>query len=214
MLLIDLDDTIIDRSGAFAQWAHRFAASQAGTTQDGDWIIAQDNGGNLPRIDLARAIKNHFNLLDSPEELLAGPMTEHLGSVCVFDGVFERLEQFRSLGWSIVVVTNGMTDRQLAKIESIGLGRYIDGVVVSQSSGAAKPAPKIFDDALALVPHSNVVWMVGDNGVADILGGNQRGFSTAWISLGRTWDFEHSPTFTAETTSQALDQILKTAATN
>jgi putative hydrolase of the HAD superfamily len=41
LLLVDLDDTLIDRNGAFTRWAKAFTTTQ----EDAEWLIAADRGG-------------------------------------------------------------------------------------------------------------------------------------------------------------------------
>jgi FMN phosphatase YigB (HAD superfamily) len=37
LLLVDLDNTLIDRAGAFARWAHEFVSVQHGSLVDVQW---------------------------------------------------------------------------------------------------------------------------------------------------------------------------------
>lgn len=209
LLLIDLDDTLIGRTDAFERWAREFAAANGGSAEDALWIVEQDRGGYCPRVELAALLKERFTLPQSVDEVLNSSMAAHLEQVRLFPGVADMLGRFRTAGWSIVIVTNGLTERQLIKYRHVGLESLVDGVVVSQAAGSSKPDSKIFDDALELVPHSDVVWMVGDNATADVLGGLRKGFSTAWISLGREPNFDYEATIVADSTVEALARILE-----
>jgi hypothetical protein len=42
LLLIDLDNTLIDRTGAFKGWAVEYVTTLGGDSADAEWIIAAD----------------------------------------------------------------------------------------------------------------------------------------------------------------------------
>lgn len=213
LLLIDLDDTLVDRTSAFGAWANEFATAHGGDVTDALWIVENDRGGYRPRTELAGAIKERFALPEAVPEVLESIMGEHLKKVELYEGVAGLLQEFRTRGAHIIVVTNGVTSRQLIKYRQVGLDQLTDGVVVSEAVGHAKPHPAIFDAALALVERDNDVWMIGDNSIADIKGGNDQGFRTAWISHGREWTEPHSPTISAVTPAEALSAVLESFGT-
>ncbi len=53
LLLADLDNTLIDRAGAFSRWAREFAAAHAGSQADAQWLVAADRDGLESRERLA-----------------------------------------------------------------------------------------------------------------------------------------------------------------
>jgi putative hydrolase of the HAD superfamily len=44
LLLVDLDNTLIDRAGAVDRWAREFAAAHGGDTGDAAWLVTADAG--------------------------------------------------------------------------------------------------------------------------------------------------------------------------
>jgi hypothetical protein len=52
-LLVDLDNTLIDRAGAFARWAREFTSARGGSAADAAWLVAADRDGLEPRERLA-----------------------------------------------------------------------------------------------------------------------------------------------------------------
>jgi putative hydrolase of the HAD superfamily len=71
LLLVDLDNTLIDRSAAFGRWAREFASARGGSTADAHWLVAADREGLEPRERLAAIISERFGLDDRTEaELL------------------------------------------------------------------------------------------------------------------------------------------------
>ena len=56
LLLVDLDNTLIDRAGAFERWAQGFVAARGGDAGDAAWLVAADRDGLEPRERLAGMI--------------------------------------------------------------------------------------------------------------------------------------------------------------
>ncbi|UOB09705.1 HAD family hydrolase [Streptomyces sp. HP-A2021] len=84
--------------------------------------------------------------------------------------VLDGLSQLRASGWRVGIVSNGMADNQLSKIERSGLGERVDACCVSGDVGFRKPDVRIFQLAadrcgLALADGG---WMIGDNPEHDI----------------------------------------------
>lgn len=80
----------------------------------------------------------------------------------VYPDVPQRLADWRRQGLRLAVVSN--FDRRLhGLLEALGLGPWLEVVIVSTEVGAAKPSPLPFQramEALELQPHQ--VWHVGD----------------------------------------------------
>lgn len=60
LLLVDLDNTLVDRASAFSLWATDFVRSLGRSDSEAAWLIAADRDGYEPRESLARAIKQRF----------------------------------------------------------------------------------------------------------------------------------------------------------
>ncbi len=56
LLLVDLDNTLIDRAGAFGRWSREFASARGGGPADAQWLVAADRDGLEPRERLATGI--------------------------------------------------------------------------------------------------------------------------------------------------------------
>jgi putative hydrolase of the HAD superfamily len=87
----------------------------------------------------------------------------------------EALIRARRAGARIIVVSNWDVSL-LDVLELVGLAPLLDGVVTSAAVGAAKPAPEIFDHALALagVPAGRALH-VGDSVAEDVAGARGSG---------------------------------------
>jgi putative hydrolase of the HAD superfamily len=109
-------------------------------------------------------------------------------------------------GWVPVVVSNGGTRRQEAKIRSTGLDRYLADWVISEEAGVSKPNPRIFAIAAERARmRLNGAWMVGDSPEADIGGASALGLPSVWVHRGRRWtESRFGPTRTADGALEAL----------
>ncbi|MBK0330760.1 HAD family hydrolase [Brachybacterium sp. MASK1Z-5] len=217
LLLIDLDNTLIDRDGGFARWAKSFVEDLGGGREDLDWLLAADAHGYAPRRVLADGLRERLRLTTDPEELVSQLRRGHLPYIEPYSGVVEELQSLRGAGIPIVVVTNGRSEQQSRKLELTGIGDLVDHVVISESVGVKKPSAGIFHAALERLgsyAEPGAVWMVGDHPDADIAGGRNAGFSTGWVRHGRPWDDQGRdwrPTVQAETTREVLQLIAEDA---
>jgi len=210
MLLIDLDNTLVDRKGPFGQWAAGFVKEHGGSGQDEQWLVEADRDGYEPRRDLAGCVKQRLDLDLGEEQLVQKLLFEHVELMRLDPCIARHLCTARSLGWRIGVVTNGTTAQQSFKIDRLGLGALVDAVVISESEGVKKPDIQIFARAVErLGGVAGPAWMVGDNPEADICGGRAAGLQTGWVSRGASWPQRYAaPTLQAETTAQVLKAIL------
>ena len=81
-------------------------------------------------------------------------------------------------------VTNGTRVAQERKLEKSGLGKFFNGVFISELVGAEKPSPAFFDcvfDHIGLVDRSEVL-IVGDSLTSDMRGGLQAGIPCCWYN--------------------------------
>lgn len=106
------------------------------------------------------------------EEYLA--LCPHLTEL--FPGTLEALEDFKSRGKKMHIITNGFTEVQHIKLEKSGLTQFFDYVICSDTLGINKPDPQIFHYALkkANAKIGNSI-MVGDHLESDVLGAHQVG---------------------------------------
>jgi putative hydrolase of the HAD superfamily len=205
-----LDDTLLDRSGAFRLWAKGFLDEIGATQDDLDWLLSVDADGLTPRWDLADLIRDRYRLkvpsIDLLEELHEGPLA------------FERLDPMVGCALRIaadaglvpVVVTNGQTDRQDTRIRRTGLDRYVADWVISEAAGVSKPNPRIFALAAQRVRmRLGGAWVVGDSPEADIGGAAAMGLPSVWLHRGRDWmDNRFAPTRVVGNVIQGLSAIM------
>ena len=210
LVLIALDDTLLDRSGAFRLWAKGFLDEIAAPQDDLDWLLSVDADGLTPRWDLADLIRDRYQLnvpsIDIHEELHEGPIA------------FERLDPLVGCALQIagdaglvpVVVTNGQAEVQDGRIRRTGLDRYIADWVISERAGVSKPNPRIFALAAQRVRmRLGGAWVVGDSPESDIGGAAAMGLPSVWLHRGRDWtDNRFAPTKVVGNVIQGLSAIM------
>jgi putative hydrolase of the HAD superfamily len=210
LVFLALDDTLLDRSGAFRLWAKGFLDEVGAPQQDLDWLLSVDADGLTSRWDLADAIRDRYrlriNAIDLLEELTHGPLA------------YERLDPLVACalriagdaGWVPVVVTNGPVEQQDARIRRTGLDRYIADWVISEQAGVSKPNPRIFALAAQRVRmRLGGAWVLGDSPEADIGGAAAMGLPSVWLHRNREWvDGRFAPTRVVGNVIQGLSAIM------
>ena len=99
----------------------------------------------------------------------------------VYDDVFPALEELRGAGIRLGVISN-FDSRLYRLLEGLGLKRYFDSVTISSEAGYAKPAPEVFQFALAVTGASaDEALHVGDAPHLDVAGANAAGIEAILI---------------------------------
>jgi HAD superfamily hydrolase (TIGR01549 family) len=100
------------------------------------------------------------------------------------DDALPTLEALRRQGYRIGLVSNaGYDDDVQTLVDNAGLRPYLEFIISSAAMGIRKPSPRIFQAALDFfhaAPEQAV--MIGDYLEADILGANQLGMGSVWIT--------------------------------
>jgi putative hydrolase of the HAD superfamily len=213
LLLTDLDNTLIDRTGAFRRWAERYVAGISGARSEVDWLLAADDDGFAPRPEVAKAMRERWGLTESEDDLTELLLFGHLDYIQLDAEVITGLSRAAAAGWPAIVVTNGQVRQQEQKLRNTGLDRHVAGWVISEAAGFRKPDHRIFQAAgeMAGMPLDGG-WMLGDHPRADIGGGIGAGLSTGWIRRGRSWPvLRYQPTISADSFAEAVDLMFATA---
>lgn len=210
LLLLDLDNTLLDRVGPFRRWAEGFLAEIGAPESDVEWLLSVDADGLTNRWDVADAIRDRYALRIPSIDLVEA----------LYDGVVEntRLDPLIACalriaddaGWVPVAISNGTTRQQERKIRETGLDRYLADWVISEEAGVSKPNPRIFALAAERVRmRLRGAWMVGDSPEADIGGAAAVGLPSVWLHRGRRWmERRYAPTRTADGLIPALAAVL------
>ncbi|MFB9239086.1 HAD family hydrolase [Plantactinospora siamensis] len=210
LLLLDLDNTLLDRTGAFRTWGKNFLSEIGAPDADIDWLLSMDADGLTDRWDIADALRSRYDLRIPSIDLVEA----------LHDGVIRRarldplvacaLQIVAKAGWVPVVVTNGTVQREEAKIRGTGLDRYVADWVISEEVGVSKPNPRIFAVAAQRAQmRLRGAWVVGDGPEADIGGAAAMGLPSVWLHRGRSWqEPRFAPTRTADGVIPAVAEVL------
>ncbi|MFI9556142.1 HAD family hydrolase [Nonomuraea endophytica] len=186
LALFDLDNTLIDLDLGFRAWAEEFAEAR-GLGADGvDTLVALDEEGYPHRDVFFGLVRERFGLPDPMEDLWAAYRLRMPHLVYCRPEVLDGLAALRTSGWKVGIVTNGMADNQLGKIQRTGLAEAVDTYALSGAEGIRKPDRRLFEIAAQRCGASleGGGWMIGDNLVADIKGGRGAGLRTIWVDRG------------------------------
>ena len=172
-LLVDLDNTLVDRDHALQSWLHTLALP----VETLDALIVSDGGGYGDRraffaqlaalLDVSVTAIRHRFLRELPRHTRLKPDADAL---------------LRAFAGPIVVVTNGPSALQRGKLAAAGLVGRVAGVVVSGELGVRKPDAAIFARALALADcAAGDALMVGDHPAFDLAGARAAGIDGVFV---------------------------------
>ena len=210
LLMIDLDNTLVDRDAAFREAASVFLDENALPVDDLAWLMSVDASGYTPRQDVARALSERYAAA-APGAAVRDFLDRGAADrVVLAAATRDALDRAVDAGWTCVIVTNGRVEQQEAKIRHTGLDGIVHGWVVSEAVGCKKPAPEIFRAAAAAVGAPlRGAWVIGDSPHADIGGANGLDdVRSVWVSGGRPWtDDTFRPTHVTDDAASALAHV-------
>lgn len=215
LLLLDLDNTLVDRDAAFRAAVAAFLAEHGLPATDLPWVMTVDASGYTARHEVAAALTDRYgNVVPATaiRTLLGHGAADRVVLAQSAQSSREMLDTARADGWTCVIVPNGRTAQQEAKIRNTGLDRLVQGWVISEGIGHKKPEPEIFQAAAALVglPLTGA-WVIGDSPHADIAGANALGLRSVWVTDGRPWTQDsYEPTHVAEDVATAIHHTINT----
>lgn len=92
-------------------------------------------------------------------------------------GCLEFIRSIKKANGSIGIITDGRSSTQRSKIKALGIGEYIDYVVISEEIGVGKPDAKAFElieSQLSGIEY----YYIGDNAKKDFVSPNKMGWKT------------------------------------
>jgi putative hydrolase of the HAD superfamily len=208
-MLLDLDDTVLDRTGAFRAWARNFL-STVGAPDDLDWLLSVDADGLTNCWDVADAVKERYDLRTPSVDIVDAIREGVLSRVRLNPLEACALQIAKGAGWVPVVVTNGGARQQDMMIRRTGLDRYVADWVISEEVGVSKPNPRIFALAAQRMRMRLAgAWVVGDSPETDIGAAAAMGLPSVWVDRGRSWvESRFAPTRTAPSLIPAVASVL------
>ena len=213
LLLLDLDDTLVDRASAFRAWAQGFVWQRGGSDADVERLIRLDADGHADRESVAAGLRDLLDIDAAIEDLIDAMLVGVVNESRSSEQIRAGLRAASAAGWTPVVVTNGLAHRQEEKLRRTGLNDLVAGWAVSETVGFAKPDPRIFEAAAEIggLPLTGA-WMIGDNAAADVGGAVAVGIDSVWLHRGRRWpDLPYAPTRQADSCATAIRDVIDRA---
>ncbi|HEX7443701.1 MAG TPA: HAD family hydrolase [Acidimicrobiales bacterium] len=213
LALFDLDNTLVDRTAAFAEAVPGLARRyDLDPVEAVPFIIRTDQDGTVGWPVWMGALIERFGIDTTVDEMRAAFVSGYLAAYRLDPGVADALRRLREAGWSTGIVTNGPPS-QADKITGTGLAGLVDGWVVSEELGVRKPDPRIFAEAAARCGAELAGgWMVGDSAHADMAGARNAGLRSIWLPRGRPWPADApGPDHQADGPVAAIELILAQA---
>ena len=105
------------------------------------------------------------------------------------------LEKLSQKGYQLGLVSNAADSRDVDRlIDEFQLRDYFSEILISASVGVRKPHPQIFSQVLTgLGAAPEETMMIGDTLNADVLGANQMGIQSVWITRRVDFTEAHDP---------------------
>jgi len=210
LLMLDLDNTLIDRDAAFRKAVREFLSAHGLPPTDVTWLLSADASGYTPRQALARTMTERYDGTVPADTIVTFLDRGAADHVTLAEPTRDALTKAVAAGWTCVIVTNGRVSQQELKIRNTGLDKLVHGWVISESAGHKKPAPEIFHAAAAKAGqplHSS--WLIGDSAPADIGGAVGVDARSVWVSNGRPWaETAFRPTHIAVDTASAIHHVI------
>lgn len=209
LVIIDVDNTLVDRDSAMLSWGRLLLERESLPQSFLNVILEADAGGATHRDIFLEQLRREFTITESPEEFHEWYTESYVSCFQYEPDSAAALLKFRAAGWVIAVASNGPAKRQTLKLENAGLIQFVDAICTSDEVGVEKPDPRIFQESARRAGCRLAGWVIGDDPIADIWGGQQSGMHTAWVSHGRKWDeAAREPDIIADSLSCAVNQIL------
>ncbi len=196
-ILLDLDDTLIDRSAAYEYAYRNFYEDNPAVRDASSWEEALSFFWSLspwnacePQDALPLIRERWPGVQGSPESHTEYYYDKLIEGMNPLPGAkaFAALLNSTSKPWGIV--TNG-GKQQRAKLAKTGFGSLAPFVIVSSEFGVPKPEPDIFIHAatkLYVKPNqTDQILFIGDNPYTDIAGASKAGMQTGWVTASRKY---------------------------
>lgn len=122
-----------------------------------------------------------------------------------FSDVVSTLEELRSRGKKLGLVTNGRETIQNRTIDALGIRHLLDAILISEVEGVRKPSRTMFERAVErLGVNAFECCHVGDHPDTDVAGARAAGLSAVWKRVPY-WSRPPEPVPIIDTLTQVLE---------
>ena len=201
-IIFDVDDTLYDQIVPFQNACRKILGRDLENAEEmyrafsywGNFYYPDYQTGKLP-LDEYRIIRfskamevcgvsvTRQEAIDFQKQYL-----ENQSRLCLSQRMQEILDLCKASGVWLGLMTNGPTHHQSAKIDALGLQRWIpsEHIFISEAVGCTKPDREIFAAAeKGMAQPVQEIYMVGDSYDKDMLEAINAGWRTVWMNHRR-----------------------------
>ncbi len=197
-VLFDLDDTLVDQSGAaraaVVPWAAELGVAGTPSEIVLRWTtIAEPHYRRYQRREVTfaeqrrarvREFAPHLKLAEdeAADAAFTAYLTRYEGAWVCFDDAIPTCRRLRALGLRIAIFTDGEQSHQQLKLDLVGLREEVDLMICSSRLPAGKPDLRAFGAAVSRlgVPAAEIL-MVGDSLEKDVRGALDAGLDAVLL---------------------------------
>lgn len=181
-VVFDLDDTLYSEK-EYVRSGYREVAkllSEIQNTEEKMWSFFEQGFSAIDKLLETEGISS-----DVIKQKCVQTYRNHIPEIHLYDGVHELLISLRKNGYKLGIITDGRPEGQRAKIKALGLGDYVDRIIITDELGGPqfrKPNSKAFvlmKECLK-VPHERMCY-VGDNVRKDFIVPEKLKMKSIWF---------------------------------
>ncbi|WP_391121584.1 HAD family hydrolase [Psychrobacillus sp. L3] len=187
-VLFDLDGTLLDRDESvkkFINDQYKRLHNYLGHISKENYMtrfIELDNHGYVWKDKVYQQLMEEFGIAEIDWEYLLKDYISEFKHHCVpFPNLHGILEELRRNNFVLGMITNGYGQFQMDNIAALGIEKYFEAILVSETEGIKKPNPEIFERALKrLNVNPNESVFVGDHPENDVVAPEHVGMKGIW----------------------------------
>lgn len=102
----------------------------------------------------------------------------------LYPDAIPTLEKVKEMGAKCYLITNGLANVQRGRLKLSGIGKYFDGIFISDEMGCSKPSKTYYDLVVSQIDYFDKkrALIVGDSLVSDIPLGIENGIDTCYLN--------------------------------
>jgi putative hydrolase of the HAD superfamily len=141
----------------------------------------------------------------SVESMVNELVSLHVNNVFLYSDTIDVLNELRAHGFKLGMISNASSWSEMV-LDSFGIRRFFDSIILSYRYGVVKPMPEIYIKALNDIGgDAKECYFVGDGGDHEMEGARKVGFTTVLVDrYGRKVDAD----FRVETLTDAMHIII------
>lgn len=126
----------------------------------------------------------------------------------LYPDAIPTLEKVKEMGAKCYLITNGLANVQRGRLKLSGIGKYFDGIFISDEMGCSKPSKTYYDLVVSQIDYFDKkrALIVGDSLVSDIPLGIENGIDTCYLNHSGE-EPSLKVTYQIKTVSEVIDII-------